>query len=170
MTKTEEKSMDYEAELKRVFRTSVIISWALVASLLVYALMVELIRSQLRPFPGIAVSGLPRQTLRYLAFGAAIGAALLVRFARQALLKARPGEDLRLLTSRLSRASVITSSLGELPAVFGFILFLLTGLSLDFYALLFVSLFLEFMYFPRLAAWQELTRQCFPQQSIKESR
>jgi hypothetical protein len=162
--------MDYDSDLKRVFRTTVIISWALVASLLIYALMVELIRLELKPFPGLVVSGISRQTLRYLGFGAAVGAVILVRLARHALLKVKPGEDLRFITSRLSRAAVITSSLGELPAIFGFVLFLLTGLSRDFYALLFVSLFLEFMYFPRLTAWQDLARQSFPYQSIKENR
>jgi hypothetical protein len=34
-------------------------------------------------------------------------------------------------------------------------LFLVRGLNRDFYALIFVSLILIFMYFPRLASWNE---------------
>jgi len=154
-----------DSDLKRVFRTTVIINAALVASLFLYALMAELVKSQLKPFPGL-VSGLRLQILRYLFFGAAVGAVVLVRLAGRTLHKVTPGEDLHLLIPRLSRTTVITSALGELPAVLGFVLFLLTGFSRDFYVLLFVSLFLEFMYFPRLSVWQDLARERFPQQGI----
>jgi hypothetical protein len=61
----------------------------------------------------------------------------------------------------LSRGSAAPRSqlaLAEI-AVLGFVLFLLTGLSRDFYPLLFVSLFLAFMYFPRLRVWQDLAGQ-----------
>lgn len=157
--------MDPDAELKRGFRTTIIVSEALVASLFLYALMVELIKSQLRPFSGFLVSRLHHQTLRYFFFGAAAGAVVLIRFAGRSLLKTRPGEDLRELISRLGRTAVITSALGELPAIIGFILFLLTGYSRDFYILLFVSLFLEFMYFPRLKVWQEVAGERPPHKS-----
>jgi len=155
--------MEFNSDLKRVFRTTVIVNGALVASLIIYALMVELIRFQLKPFIGMLVSGPSHQTLRYLVFGAAVGMVVLVRLTGRTLLKVRPGEDLHHLISRLSRAAVFTSSLGELPAILGFVLFLLTGFFRDFYALLFVSLVLEFMYFPRLKVWQDLARERFPQ-------
>ena len=154
-----------DSDLKKVFRTTVIINAALVASLFLYALLAELVKSQLKPFRGFS-SGLPLQTLRYLFFGAAVGAVGLVRLAGRTLHKVMPGEDLHVLIPRLSRTTVITSALGELPAVLGFVLFLLTGLSRDFYILLFVSLFLEFMYFPRLSVWQDLARERFPQRGI----
>ena len=158
--------MESNSDLKRVFRTTIIVNGALLASLFLYALIVELIRSQLKPFPGFFVSGLRSQTLRYFFFGAAIGAVVLVRLAGRTQLKVTPGEDYPHMISRLSRTAIITSALGELPAVFGFVLFLLTGFSRDFYLLLFVSLFLEFMYFPRLKFWQDLARERFPQKGI----
>ena len=158
--------MEFNSDLKRVFRTTVIVNGALVASLIIYALIVELIRFQLKPFLGMLVSGPSHQTLRYLVFGAAVGMVVFVRLTGRTLLKVRPGEDLHHLISRLSRAAVITSSLGELPAILGFVLFLLTGFFRDFYALLFVSLVLEFMYFPRLKVWQDLARERFPQQGV----
>jgi len=161
--------MEFETDLKRAFRTTVIVNGTLVASLFIYALMVELIRSQLRPFSGFLVSGISLQTLRYLAFGAAVGAVLLVRLGGRTLLKTRPGEDPHQLIFRLSRAAVITSAMGELPAILGFVLFLLTGLSRDFYALLFVSLFLEFMYFPRLTVWRDIARERLFHKNIGKS-
>jgi len=158
--------MEPDPDLKRVFRTTIIINGALVASLFLDAFIVELIKFQLKPFPGLLVSGLRHQTLRYLFFGAAVGAVVLVRLAGRALPKMTPGEGLHHIIPRLSRTAVITSALGELPALLGFVLFLLTGFSRDFYVLLFVSLFLEFMYFPRLRAWQDLIRERFPQKGI----
>lgn len=151
--------MEPDSSLQRVFRTTVLISGAMVASLFLYALLVELIRTQLKPFPGVLGAGLGHPTLRYAFYAAAVGAVVLVRLAARSALKVRPGEDQRGLVSRLSRASVVTSALAEIPAVLGLVLFLLTGLSRDFYPLLFVSLFLEFMYFPRLRVWQDLAGQ-----------
>jgi hypothetical protein len=157
--------MEPTSDLKRVFRTTVIINGALVACLFLYVLMVELVKSQLRPFTGLD-SGLRFQTLRFLFFGAAVGAVVFVRLAGRTVPKMMPGENLHQMISRLSRTAVITSALGELPAMLGFVQFLLTGFSRDFYILLFVSLFLEFMYFPRLQVWQDLARKRFPQQGI----
>lgn len=155
--------MEPDFDLKKVFRTTIFVNGAVVASLFLYALMVELIRSQLNPFPGLIVSGVRHQTLRYLFFGAAAGAVILVRLAGRSTQKATPGGDLHHLISRLSRTSVITAALGELPAVLGFVLFLMTGFSRDFYLLLCGSLFLEFMYFPRFRVWQDFVRERFPE-------
>ena len=41
-----------------------------------------------------------------------------------------------------------------MPAIIGLVLFFLGGLYKDFYVLLFVSLVLIFMYFPRLKNWE----------------
>jgi hypothetical protein len=53
------------------------------------------------------------------------------------------------------QASVLTSALAEVPALFGLVLFLMSGLNVDFYVLTFVSLVLMFMFFPRYAGWVE---------------
>jgi hypothetical protein len=82
------------------------------------------------------------------------------------MLKTFPEESAHQLIARLGRATVMTAALGELPALFGFFLFFLTGFSRDFFILMFVSLFLEFMYFPRLKVWQDAVRERFPQQGI----
>jgi hypothetical protein len=155
--------MNFGFELRKQFRTTLIISGSLIASLFLYAVLVELIRTQMRPFQGVLVSALSRQSLRYLFYGAAAAAVILVRFVGRAMLKAPPGESPPQLVARLGRAAIMMTALGEIPAVLGFALFLLTGLSRDFYVLAFVSLFLEFMYFPRLKVWQDTVREKFPQ-------
>ena len=54
--------MEPDPDLKRVFRTTIIINGALVASLFLDAFIVELIKFQLKPFPGLLVSGLRHQS------------------------------------------------------------------------------------------------------------
>ncbi len=157
--------MESSLALRRVFRTAMIINSALIAGLFLYALVVELIKSQFKPFVGF-LPGLYLQTLRYVVYGAAIGAVILVRLAAKALTRAVPGEDVKHFGQRLARGTIVAAGLAELPAVFGFVFFLLTGSARDFTILLFVSLFLEFMYFPRLKVWQDLVRERFPKEGI----
>jgi len=58
--------------------------------------------------------------------------------------------------SRLFDLTVLTLCLAEIPALLGLILFLIAGYNRDFYILLFVSLFLLFMYLPRLKNWEDI--------------
>ena len=158
--------METGSQLKAAFRTNVIISGSLVASLVVYAVLVELIKARMRPLSGLLVPGIGHQSIRYIFYGASVAAVVLVRLAGRSILRTMPGEDARHLIHRLSRAGVLSSALAELPAVFGFVMFLLIESSRDFYILLFVSLFLQFMYFPRLKAWQSVVQERFPQLGI----
>jgi len=52
----------------------------------------------------------------------------------------------------------VTMILGEIPGILGLGLFLLSGYNIDFYVLVFASLLLVFMYFPRRTAWDEWLR------------
>lgn len=151
--------------LRRVFRTSLFTSVSLVAGLFFYTIAVELIKSQFSPFAGF-IPGAPLHALRYVFYGAAVGAVVLLRIISGAMTKPDPGDDVREYGQRLSRASVVTAFLAELPALFGFIFFLLSGSSRDFYPLLLVSLFLEFMYFPRFSVWLDRVKNIFPQNGI----
>ncbi|HUU38304.1 MAG TPA: hypothetical protein VMW46_08905 [Candidatus Desulfaltia sp.] len=151
--------------LRRIFRTTLIINGALIAGLFLDVLIVELVKSQFKPFAGF-LPGLQLQILRYVFYGAAVGAVVLVRISAKALTRAAPGGDVQHSGQRLSRAAIVTATLAELPAVLGFVLFLLAGSSRDFYSLLFVSLFLEFMYFPRFQVWQDLIREKSPKEGI----
>jgi hypothetical protein len=145
--------MEPSIDLRGAFRATVLISGAVIATLFVYAVVVEVIKSVLKPFTGVVrVSDL--QSLRYLAYGLAILVVILIRVLSRAVIKSRPGESEQVVIRKLSQAGLIVSFLAEVPAVLGLIFFLFTGISRDFYYLLFVSLFLEFMYFPRISTWE----------------
>ena len=58
----------------------------------------------------------------------------------------------------ISPVKQIDLTLAEIPAILGLVLFLIAGYNRDFYVLLFVSLFLLFMYLPRLKSWEDILK------------
>jgi len=140
---------------KRVFRTTTFICAAIVASLFVYAAIVEIQKSRLGFFAGLAPPS-QAHTLMFVFYGLAIVSVVLARASNRSILKGRETDPPRERILRLSRASVITAVLAEIPALLGLVLFLLTGSSRDFYFLWFGSLAMEFIFFPRSKTWQDL--------------
>lgn len=149
--------MDVQEELRSRLRPVSFMAAAAVGGLLVALVVGEFIRYRLRPFTGFAsLDG--ASELRYIFFGAAVAAVVLVRVLRQALLRKPPADDARAALRRLQQASFLTLVLSEIPAILGFVLFLLGGFNIDLYVLIFVSLFLIFMYCPRRSSWEEWLR------------
>lgn len=146
--------MEHSEELRRAHRSVLFIAVSVLATLLLFLAVEEILRASLRPFAGYTAGG-SAQSVRYIIFGLAIAVVVLLRIIRGAMLKKRPGEDAGALAQRIARASVVTFVLAEVPAVLGLMLFFLRGLNRDFYVLLFVSLVIVFMHFPRLSSWEE---------------
>ena len=157
--------MENRTEWKTTFRTAVFIHGAIVASLFMYAVLFEVLKAAVRPLPRLA-AGTHVQLLRYVFYGLAIGAVIAARLVSRNTLQARPGVLFRGFLQRLGRDAVFTSILCEAPAVLGLMFVFLTGVTRDFYFLLFVSLFQAFMYFPRSRTWAEIIRERFPQEGV----
>jgi hypothetical protein len=116
---------------------------------------VLVLRAVLAPFQGFGPAG-TAQPLRLAVFGLAAAAILAILLLRRRLFRPREGgEDASAALRRYQRASLIVLVLGEVPAVLGLALFLIGANIVDFYALLFVSLALTFISFPRRTAWEE---------------
>ena len=146
--------MENREELKRSNKTASMIGITIIVSLFVYLIVVEVLRTQLKPFRGFAP--LPEMTtFRYVFYGLAVLEVLVIRLLQSLLLKHAPGDTVKIAVQKLFRASILTVCLSEVPAILGLVLFLIGGLNKDFYALLAVSLVLVFMYFPRLASWED---------------
>jgi len=146
--------MDIHDELRFHLKTVSLIGVTVIVSLIVYLGIVEVVRAVFKPFGGF-VTALHFQQIRFGVYGLAIVAVLLIRVLRQAMLRRLPADDQKTALHKLQRAVLLTLILCEAPAILGLALFLLFGLNIDFYLLLFVSLFLVFMYFPRHASWEE---------------
>ena len=145
--------MEHSRELKKAFGGARFTGAAFVACLFFYLVLIELVKSRYRPFAGFARLK-DVQTLRLVLFVAAVALVVLNRVINGRLLKKGAGPDPATTVRTLYRAAIISLTLAEMPAIIGLVLFFLGGLYKDFYVLLFVSLVLIFMYFPRLKNWE----------------
>ncbi len=146
--------MERQDEIRDFIRPAAMAGAALVLSLAIYLALVEILRRLYEPFRGF-VQGVDAQPLRYAAYGAAAAVILLLLLLRPRLIRRRPADDTAAALRRLQSASLVMLVLGEIPAVAGLALFLVAGQNIDFYRLLFASLLLTFINFPRRAAWEE---------------
>lgn len=144
--------MEYPPQFKNTLKICRLIGAATVFSLFLYFLAVTFLKAHFKPFSG--VSRVPLQTLRLGFFGGAVVATILNRIINGRLLKSRIRGDLNTGLHNLFRASVISLALAEAPALLGLALFFLRSLETDFYVLLFASLVLVFIYFPRQTNWE----------------
>ncbi len=140
--------------LEAAHRNATIICGAMAAGTVLYALVVVAISLSQAPFEGLGGPAGP-SFLRVALWTAAVAEAGLIGLARRALLARSRGEAAAAQARRLITTSVITAAFAEVPAILGLVLFMLWGLSGDFYALLALSLALQTIYFPRLDGWRE---------------
>jgi hypothetical protein len=136
------------------------IGLAMIASVFVYAGVVEWIKWQWAPFAGFSQLD-PRQAtlLKYifLALAAAqYGAIKLV----QKIVPARSVDN-------LPQAAIITFALCESVAVLGLVLFLLTGNSLDFYIFMLISLSFFYLFYPKYDDWEKRVNAAGPGQKAQ---
>ena len=148
--------------LRRTFKTASLIGLGEIVGLAVYLLLEEIIRSQKRPFFGFfseTLDGGARMALRYAFYAGAVAIVLLLRFVTGRHFRKIEGLNAETALPRLLRSSVVALTLAGLPAFLGLVLFLIAGYNRDFYVLLFVSLFLFFMHFPRLKNWEDVLQK-----------
>ena len=141
--------------LKKSYTAAALAAAGITAALAVYAVVAELLRHNgFRP----PVEPPAAYALKYGLYVAGLAAVPLLKLAgRFDVKKAGPEETLRSLVL----LTLIRTALSEMPAVCGFILFILTGAYADFYLLLAFAAGLEIYHFPRLNAWEERIRGDF---------
>lgn len=143
-------------DLRRTYRTTVIIGLVMMASLVIYLIVVSLL-DQARSaaeVPPPAVQG----AAYYACIGISIVVILLARSASAMVLNARGASEPQPL-QRLQTAAIITFALSEVPAVLGLVLFILGGSATDFYLFLLISLFSFSLTFPKFSQWEEWGRK-----------
>jgi len=124
------------------------IGLAMIASVFVYAGVVELIKWQLAPFAGFAKLDPHTVALIKYAFLALAAAQFGIIKAVQKILPAPSVE-------KLSLTAVITFALCEAVAVLGLVLFLLAGNAMDFYVFMLISLGFFYLFFPKYEQWEQ---------------
>lgn len=140
-------------DLRRTHRIAVTINAAVIGTLIIYAVVIEILRRQLAPFEGfVEISN--ASVLRYILYGITVVDIFIIRLMRVSLMRKPPADDLKLVRVKLLRASIITAALCEIPAVLGLVFFLLAGSIRDYYQLAGVSFILVFLHFPRYGNWE----------------
>jgi hypothetical protein len=124
------------------------IGLAMIASVFVYAGVVEWIKWQWAPFAGFFQLG-PSQAalLKYIFLAFAAIQYGVIKFV-QKIVPARSVDN-------LPQAAIITFALCESVAVLGLVLFLLGGQALDFYIFMLISLGFFYLFYPKYADWEK---------------
>ncbi len=140
-----------DQQLKVRYLTVNFVGLAMVISVFLYAVVVEVLKRVYAPFTGFA--GLdPSQTqiLKYIFVALAIGHFFLIKIIQKVLTSGS--------IERLFQAAIATLALCEAVAIFGLVLFLLAGNSMNFYLFMFLSLFYFWFFFPKYQDWEAQRR------------
>jgi hypothetical protein len=136
------------------------IGLAMIASVFVYAGVVEWIKWQWAPFAGFFQLAPAQATLlKYIFLAFAAVQYGVIKFV-QKIVPARSVDN-------LPQAAIITFALAESVAVFGLVLFLLTGNSLDFYIFMLISLSFFYLFYPKYDDWEKRVNAAGPAQKAK---
>jgi hypothetical protein len=151
---------DKNITLKSRYLAVNFIGLAMIAAVLVYAGVVEVIKWQWAPFAGFAK--LPPQTaslLKYIFLALAAVQFVIIKIVQKIV----PARSL----DNLPQAAIITFALCETVAIFGLILFLLTGTGLDFYVFMVISLGYFYLFFPKYEQWEQMVGAATPTKKNK---
>jgi hypothetical protein len=152
-----------ETNLRNTQKGALLISFAFIFSLVIYAGLVEFLLGDLDPGKGPLGLGF----LRYILMAvAAVEVILMVivknrilsgetKFIQQpGLKKDSPGTNEEEFITRLRSAHIVTYALCESIAIYGLVLFFLEKERTEFYAFLGVSFFLMLVHFPKYDDWK----------------
>jgi F0F1-type ATP synthase membrane subunit c/vacuolar-type H+-ATPase subunit K len=152
-------------DLRKAYRTAAFIGLAMIASVLIYAIIVELVRKGTIPLTGVPEMSADRlNSLKYVLFGVSAVLFFLIRIINGKILsKGAPAGPVRAAAppeiQRLVTAAVASYALSEAPAIFGLIVFFLGRVVEDFYVFMLISLFFFSYYFPKYSQWEEWARR-----------
>jgi hypothetical protein len=138
-------------DLQNAYRVAVFITFSMMVSLVVYAVIVQLVPIGDRS----SIEARTLRVVRFAVFAAGLAVFVAARFVRRSFFRKGPTDGLDVLLPRLLRAAVIAAALSEAPAVMGLALFFVGGARTDFYAMALLSLVMFAMYFPRMSAWKD---------------
>lgn len=162
-------------ELRKTYRVNVIIGLAMMASLVIYLVIVGLIEGGALPLKGgPSLAGSAYEIVQFVLLGISVVVFFVIRIVNRLMLGPReeqgaptrqrvtrdPGGETEF--TRLTTAAIITYALCETPAIFGLVLYFLGRRVTDFHLFLLVSFFFFATYFPRYGQWEEWYRKQGP--------
>jgi F0F1-type ATP synthase membrane subunit c/vacuolar-type H+-ATPase subunit K len=153
-------------DLRKAYRITAFVGLAMMACLIVYTVVVELIKKQHAPFGGYAPIPDAFDTLRYALMAVVVVEFFVIRLLNKLMLSGKAptrsspaSAPFAPNVQRLMSASIVTYALCESVAIYGLVLFLIQGNTGDFYLFLAASLVFFTVYFPRYGNWEEWIAQ-----------
>lgn len=146
-----------DVELKRRYRLSAIIGGAIIASIIMYAVVVEILVKTITPPAGCNIP----EFLKYLPLAGAVLSLAMIWILNRKILslpmanQLSPEQKVSVSIQRLFVVSIITYALSEVVAIYGLVIFILTGKLMDFYLAFVASLILLLIHFPTYRQWEE---------------
>jgi len=145
------KLLDKNITLKSRYLAVNFIGLCMIASVFVYAGVVEVIKWQWAPFAGfVKLEPHTAALLKYVLLAVAAAQYGAIKVV-QKILPARSPDH-------LPQAAIITFALCESVAVLGLVLFLLTGNFLDFYIFMVISLGFFYLHYPKYEQWEQMVK------------
>lgn len=152
---------DKNITLKSRYLAVNFIGLAMIAAVFAYAGVVEVIKWQWSPFTGFAK--LPPQyamMLKYIFLVLAAAQYIVIKVLQKIILAQS--------VDNLPQAAIVTFALCEIVAIFGLVLFLLTGNALDFYVFMVISLGFFYLFFPKYEQWEQMVSAAAPSKKAKK--
>lgn len=157
--------------LRAAYRVAVIIGLAMMASLLIYLIIVGLFEKGYVEVKAVALQGGVLEIIKFVLLGTSVVSYYLMGVITGKILAVGPGREgtsgarsrsttgIATEFGPLVNAAVVTFAVCELPAIFGLILFFISRNASDFHLFLLISLFFFATKFPRFSQWEEWYRQ-----------
>ncbi|MEE8114707.1 MAG: hypothetical protein V3T23_10170 [Nitrososphaerales archaeon] len=155
---------------KRGYRLAAILSVITFVHVFIYAVLVEVLLVYASPpFWELDMDSLA--ILRYVLLGLAIAELFLIRVLRNHMYKRARKERPtgKKLIQHLVSTSGMSDAICDSVAIYGLLLFLFSGHSLDYYIFMVPSLIFLGIYFPRYSEWEEWIKKIDISTSIREA-
>lgn len=145
-----------DTTLKARYLVANFVGLAMIGSVFICAVVVEVMQRSLAPFAGFAgLTPAQAQLLKYVFVGLGLGHFFLLKFIPK-ILAPRSVQG-------LFQAAIVTLALCEAVAIFGLVLFFLTGKAYDFYLFFALSLFYFYLFYPKYTHWEQVRRANSPE-------
>jgi len=141
------------ARLRAAHRAGVFVAYAMLASLVVYAGVVELIGRN-APEPMLAYN----DAIRWIFYSVAAAIVFATHVVHAVLAHRARNASPMDQAAKMTAANIVTLALAEAPAMLGLVLFFVWRQQTDFYVMCAFSLYLIIRHFPRFGEWERIAR------------
>ena len=141
------------ARLRAAHRAGVFVAYTMLASLAVYAGVVELIARN-APEPMVEFS----EAIRWIFYSVAAAIVFATHVVHAVLAHNARRAGAMDQAAKMTAANIVTLALAESPAILGLVLYFVWRQHTDFYVMCAFSLYLIIRHFPRFGEWERVAR------------